>query len=219
MRNAFLVLLSFLMANGATAQVLTTEVWLGTLDMREGRFAVSALENISRHPGYDNQPSFSPDGQSLLYTTEAEDLSETGLGVHAVRYDLQSGRAVPLTNARGFSPTTTTDGRSFMTLREGTVWLHDYDGNPQRSLLPHVKTAGYFTRMDEERWVLFMNEKERHIAQWDERRSSLTRIVPGAVTAPYRVPGRQAVTFVVDDGETKKLMQLELTEDRGTMDR
>ncbi|HYO76462.1 MAG TPA: hypothetical protein VE010_08365, partial [Thermoanaerobaculia bacterium] len=96
--------------------------------------------------------------------------------------------------------------------------LHDYDGKPRRTLLPQVKTAGYFTRMDENRWVLFMNEKERHIALWDERRGALSRLVPNAITAPYRVPKQQAVTFVVQEGETKKLMQLELT-DSGATDR
>ncbi|HEX8254756.1 MAG TPA: hypothetical protein VF846_16550 [Thermoanaerobaculia bacterium] len=213
-----LLLLTLLFTTVVHAQVLTTEVWLGALDMREGRFRVSDLKNISNHPRYDNQPSFAPDGTSLLFTTEAESLSETGLGVHAVRYFLQDGRSVPLKRARGFSPTTTTDGRSFMTLREGTVWLHDYDGTPRRTLLPQVKTAGYFTRMDENRWVLFMNEKERHIALWDERRGSLSRLVPNAITAPYRIPGQQAVTFVVQEGDTKKLMQLDLTEN-GASDR
>ena len=193
------------------AQVLTTEVWLGSLDMREGRFAVSDLKNISHHAGYDNQPAFFPDGASLLFTTEAESVAETGLGVHAVRHSLQSGDSVPLAKARGFSPTPTPDGRNVMTLREGTVWLHDLEGNPLRVLLPQVKTAGYYTRMDDDRWILFMNEQDRHIAIWDETTSSLTRVVPKAVTAPYRIPGEPAVTFVVQDGETKTLMRMDLT--------
>ncbi|HYO75116.1 MAG TPA: hypothetical protein VE010_01535, partial [Thermoanaerobaculia bacterium] len=101
-----LLLLTLLFATTIRAQVLTTEVWLGTLDMREGRFVMSDVRNISNHPRYDNQPSFAPDGNSLLFTTEAESLSETGLGVHAVRYFLQDRRSVPLKRARGFSPTT-----------------------------------------------------------------------------------------------------------------
>ncbi|HEY0158745.1 MAG TPA: hypothetical protein VGF28_15790 [Thermoanaerobaculia bacterium] len=209
-------LLSLLLAASAAAQVLTTEVWLGSLDMREGRFAVSGLENISNHPGYDNQPAFFPDGRSLLFTTEAAGLADTGLGVHAVRYWLESGESVPLVRARGFSPTPTPDARQFTTLREGTVWLHDLDGKPLRTLLPEVKTAGYYTRIDERRWVLFMNEEERHIAIWNG--DALERIVPGAVTAPYRIPGTNAVSFVVQAGETKQLMRMDLVE-RGASNR
>jgi hypothetical protein len=211
MRHAIAVLL-LLLALPAAGQILTTEVWLGKLDMQEGRFAVSELRNISNHAGYDNQPSFFPDGESLLFATEAGSLSETGLGVHAVRYWIGSGASVPLVKARGFSPTPTADGGQFTTLREGTVWLHELDGTPLRVLLPHVKTAGYYARIDEQRWVLFMNEEQRHIAMWDEARSALTRVVPGAVTAPYRIPNTNAVSFVVQEGESKKLMRLDPTD-------
>lgn len=217
-RSAFL-LLSLLGALAARAQVLTTEVWLGRLDMRDGRFAVSDLRNISNHPGYDNQPAFFPDGKSLLFTTEAESVAETGLGVHAVRYDVDSGEAVALKTVRGFSPTPTPDAKFITTLREGTVWLHDVDGKPVESLLPQVKTAGYYTRMDDDRWILFMNEPDRRIAIWDQRTYSLAKVVPNAVTAPYRVPGEMAVTFVVQEGEKKTLRHLALTDDRGSLDR
>ena len=209
------ITLAILLANAlpATAQVLTTEVWLGPVDLREGRFVVGEMKNISNHPGYDNQPSFDPDGRSLLFSSEAEGVAETGLGIQAVRYDLGTGKATKLTKVRGFSPTPA--GKSIMTLREGTVWQYDLDGKGSRVLLPEVKTAGSFTRMDEQRWILFMNEEQRHIAVWDGR--TLQRVVPGAVTAPYRIPGEQAVTFVVQEGEAKKLMRMDLAGDRGTV--
>jgi hypothetical protein len=215
MRKTFVLLAAIVWARLAAAQVLTTEVWLGDLDMRDGRFAVSNLRNISNHPGYDNQPSFYPDGESLLYTQEADSVAETGLGVHAVRYWLRSGESRPLTKTRGFSPTPVPEG--IMTLREGTVWLHDAEGNPVRSLLPLIKTAGYFARMDESRWVLFMNEQDRRIAIWDEQRYSLAGVIQNAVTAPYRIPGTMSVSFVVQNGEEKRLHKLDLQEDRGSL--
>src|SRR5687768_9705379 len=51
-----------------SAQLLDTEVWVGTLDTKEGRFAISDWKNVSQqHPGYDNQPAFFPNGVSLVY--------------------------------------------------------------------------------------------------------------------------------------------------------
>lgn len=197
----------------AAAQVLTTEVWLGPLDMAEGRFVVGEMKNISSHPGYDNQPAFTADGTSVLFSSEVDGVAETGLGIQAIRHDLRTGKNTKLTKVRGFSPTP--DGRNVMTLREGTVWLYDLDGNTSRALLPEVKTAGYFTRMNGEVWILFMNEEQRHIAIWDGR--ALHRIVPGAVTAPYHIPGEQAVTFVVQEGDTRKLMRMDLEGARGSV--
>jgi hypothetical protein len=215
MRKTSVLLVAMMWARLASAQVLTTEVWLGDLDMRDGRFAVSNLRNISNHPGYDNQPSFYPDGQSLLYTKEAESVAETGLGVHAVRYWISTGEATQLTKTRGFSPTPVPEG--IMTLREGTVWLHDAEGNPRQSLLPLIKTAGYFVRMDELRWVLFMNEQSRRIAIWDQQTWALNGIIDNAVTAPYRIHGTMSTTFVVQNGEEKRLHKLDLQEDRGSL--
>lgn len=211
MRKILLAIL--LVAFPCGAQVLTTEVWLGPLDMRNGRFVIGDMRNISNHPGYDNQPAFFRDGASVVFSSEVDSVAETGLGIQAVRYQIGNGKTTKLTKVRGFSPTPTPDGKSIMTLREGTVWLYDLAGGRSRVLLPEVKTAGYFTRMNDERWILFMNEEQRHIAVWDGQK--LNRIVPNAVTAPYRIPGEDAVTFVVQEGDSKKLMRLELAADSG----
>lgn len=211
MRKTMLAILAAA-ALPAAAQVLTTEVWVGPLDMREGRFTVGEMKNISNHPGYDNQPTFFADGRSVVFSSEADGLAETGLGIQAIRYDLGTGRTTKLSKVRGFSPTPSPDGKRILTLREGTVWQYDLGGGTSRALLPEVKTAGYFARMDGEQWILFMNEEARHIALWDGK--TLERLVPGALTAPYRIPGERAVTFVVQEGETKKLMRMDLPSKR-----
>lgn len=214
MRKTMLAILAAA-ALPAAAQVLTTEVWLGPLDMRDGRFVAGEMKNISNHPGYDNQPTFFADGKSLVFSSEADSVAETGLGIQAIRYDIGSGKVTKLTKVRGFSPTPADGGKKFMTLREGTVWQYDLNGGNARALLPEVKTAGYFTRIDDEQWMLFMNEEQRHIAFWDGK--ELHRLVPGAITAPYRIPGERAVSFVVQEGDAKKLMRLNFGEDHATL--
>jgi hypothetical protein len=206
--------LMLLLTGVANAQILDTEVWAGSLDLRDGGFAAAELKNISNHRGYDNQPSFLPDGASLLFTTEASSLDETGLGVHAVRYDFATGKSTPLPLARGFSPTPTADGR-IMLLRQGGVWLHDARGKLLRALTD-TKEAGYFLRFEDDRWVLFMNDKDRRIVLYDPVTHALETMITGAITAPYRVPGERAVTFVVQEKETLTLHRLDVDEKRVT---
>jgi ketosteroid isomerase-like protein len=193
---AVLILLAF--ASTVPGQIVTTEVWVGALDQRDGRFVVSDLKNISNHPGYDNQPAFFPDNERLVYTSEITDLSESGLGVQAFLVDLRTGERTPLPEARGFSPTPTADGRQLMMLREGRVWLHDLSGRLIRPLT-ETTTAGYYSRFDDRTYVLFMNEPERRIAIYDARRKTLDTRATGAMTAPYRIPGQRAVTFVAEE--------------------
>jgi Tol biopolymer transport system component len=208
MRKVGMVLLLLSLARLASAQILETEVWVGSVDLHDGGFAVSNLKNISNHRGYDNQPSFYRDGTSLLFTTEASNLDETGLGVHAVRYDTITGKSTPLPQARGFSPTPMAGGK-IMLLRQGGVWLHDERGKLLRALTD-TKEAGYFTRFEDDRWVLFMNDKDRRIVLYDGMANGLETMITGAITAPYRVPGERAVTFVVEQKDVLTLYRLDI---------
>jgi len=186
---AFLLLAS---AATLTAQINDSEVWVGTLDMSGDRFAVSNLVNISRHPGYDNQPAFFADGR-VVFTSQIAVLDETGHAVQARIHDFTSGTSAPIPGALGFSPTPTADG-SLMLLREGKVWLHEMSGSERT--LTETNDAGYFCRFDDRRWVLYMNDKQRRIVTYDATTKALETMATGSTTAPFRIPGKRAVTFV-----------------------
>jgi ketosteroid isomerase-like protein len=188
------IVLFVLLASAAAlhAQINDSEVWVGSLDISSGRFAVSNLTNVSKHPGYDNQPAFFPDGK-LVFTSQIVALDETGHAVQAVIHDFATGASAPVPGALGFSPTPAANG-ALMLLRDGHVVLHDAHGN--ESQLTETKDAGYFTRFDEQTWVLFMNDKQRRIVIYDPKTKALDTMAVGAATAPFRIPGKRAVSFV-----------------------
>jgi len=90
------------------------------------------------------------------------------------------------------------------------VWLHDRSGKELRNITPMIKTAGYFTQLEPQRWVLFFNEKERRIGVHDPRRFTTAYVDQGAITAPYRITGEKAVTFVTQKETKKTLRKLDL---------
>src|SRR4051812_36510270 len=188
------IVLVVLLASAAAlhAQINDSEVWVGSLDMSSGRFAVSNLTNISKHPGYDNQPAFFPDGK-LVFTSQIAPLDETGHAVQAVIHDFPNGTATPVPGALGFSPTPAADG-SLMLLRDRHVVLHHASGNETH--LTETKDAGYFTRFDEQTWVLYMNDKQRRIVIYDPKTKALDTMALSSMTAPFRIPGKRAVSFV-----------------------
>jgi len=192
MRRIALILFVFAPAVTLHAQINDSEVWVGSLDMSGGRFAISNVVNISRHPGYDNQPAFFSDGK-LVFTSQIAVLDETGHAVRAVIHDFAKGTSTPVPGALGFSPTPAADG-SLMLLREGHVVLHDASG--KESQLTETKDAGYFARFDEQTWVLYMNDKQRRIVMYDPKTKALDTMALGSITAPFRIPGKRAVSFV-----------------------
>jgi ketosteroid isomerase-like protein len=192
MRQIVLFLLLLACAATLTAQINDSEVWVGALDMSGDRFAVSNLVNISKHPGYDNQPAFFADGR-LVFTSQIAVLDESGHAVQARIYDFANGTSAAIPGALGFSPTPTADG-SLMLLREGKVWLHETSG--KEHTLTETNDAGYFSRFDDRTWVLYMNDKQRRIVIYDATTKALDTIAVGSATAPFRIPGKRAVTFV-----------------------
>ncbi|HEX3068331.1 MAG TPA: DUF4440 domain-containing protein, partial [Thermoanaerobaculia bacterium] len=197
MRHIVTFLAFLASATAATAQINDSEVWVGSLDMPGGRLTISNLVNISNHPGYDNQPAFFADGSRLVFTSQIAELDDTGHAVQAVIYDLASGSATPMKGALGFSPTPAVDGKSLMMLREGHVVLRDSSGH--ETALTETKDAGYYARFDDRTWVLFMNDKQRRIVIYDATTKALDTMAIGANTAPIRVPGKRAVTFVASE--------------------
>jgi ketosteroid isomerase-like protein len=192
MRRIALIFLIVVSAVTLHAQINDSEVWVGSLDMSGGRFFVSNPVNISKHPGYDNQPAFFSDGK-LVFTSQIAVLDETGHAVQAVIHDFAKGKSTPVPGALGFSPTPAADG-SLMLLREGHVVLHDSSG--RESQLTETTDAGYFTRFDEQTWVLYMNDKQRRIVMYDPKTKALETMALGSMTAPFRIPGKRAVSFV-----------------------
>jgi len=182
------LLLILFTARVASAQ-LDVDVWLAKLDTSNGAFTVSDPINISHRAGYDNQPAFFPDESKLLYSTDA------GGAIHTVMYDIATGAATDLPMSKGYSPTPTADGKSYMTLTEGAVLMHDLTGKTTATLT-QTKDAGYYSRFDDRTWALFINDKERRIVIYDSKTNKSETFAKGAITPLYRIPGEKAVTFV-----------------------
>src|SRR6476660_200561 len=84
-----------------------SEVYLADLDLAAG--SVANVRNISRNKGYDNQPSFTPDGDAVWFVSDRSGSTDV------YRYDIAAERLVQVTNTREseFSPTALPDRAGF----------------------------------------------------------------------------------------------------------
>ena len=78
-RILFVVLAPF----QAAAPPPDTEIFLAPLTIGSGA-TVAARIDITNSPGYDNQPSFTPDGTGILFTS----IRGGGAQTHIYRYDI-----------------------------------------------------------------------------------------------------------------------------------
>ena len=181
-----------------------TDVWVVDLHETGGRLALGVPRNLTHRPGYDNQPSFTPDGRSLLYTSIGAD-GEADSWMIA----LPDGAARRLTHtAIGvYSPTVTPDGASFSVIRveaDSTqrLWKFPLAGGAPTVVLERVKPVGYHAWVDDHTLALFvlgarLGTNAPATLQLADTRTGNAEVVASDIgQAVVKVPGRAAVTFV-----------------------
>ncbi len=144
MENKLITLLvSLFMLHTTTWAQPSTEVMALDLKISADSISVSNLKNISNHSGYDNQPSFLPNGNSIFYTSQQGDQTDV------YYFDFMSGESQKITSSPGgeYSPTLTPDGNHFSTIileasGRQLLWRYEKNGQNPQVLVPDLK-IGY----------------------------------------------------------------------------
>lgn len=174
-----------------------TEIFLVELDLPNR--SVSIPTNITQHKGYDNQPSFTPDGKALLYTSMREN-NQTDI----YRYDLKTQQTTQLTNTAEseYSPTITPTGNYFSVIRvekdqTQRLWQFSVSGQTEPTLvLKNVKPVGYHCWLNRDWLALFILGKPNTLQLAQVSTGDTVRIEGNIGRSLQKVPGGEAVSFV-----------------------
>lgn len=146
--------ISLLISFSASSQP-DTEVYLFDLKMANNIWSITNPINISNNEGYDNQPSFWRDGESILYARTVN--SQTDIA----RYFIESGNTAVLTDTMEgseYSPTPTPD-RKISSVRLDTTGLqrlYEYDFRGRNEILVDNLVIGYHSWISVTRIVAFV---------------------------------------------------------------
>ena len=163
MRTTLLVITAFLAAT--QAQPPDTEVFLAQLTTAGGKVTVSTPENISNAPGYDNQPSFTPDGTAVFFTSARGGAPQgaTASQMDIYRYEIAARKVSRVTSTpeSEYSATVTPDGRHISVIRVEAdkaqrLWKFPLDGGAPSLVLPDVKPVGYHAWLDANTIAMFV---------------------------------------------------------------
>ncbi len=136
-----------------------TDLYLAAIPV--GPVSTASFEvavNISDSPGYDNQPSFLPDGSGLLFSSMRD-----GKQTDIYRYDITTKKLSQVTSTpeSEYSPTVTPDQRGFSVVRveaDGAqrLWRFNLDGSNPRLVLENIKPVGYHAWIDDTHVALYV---------------------------------------------------------------
>src|SRR5688572_18071210 len=130
----------------AAQQPPSTDIWVAPLTASSGQHTVGAPRNLTARAGYDNQPTWSPRGDVIYFS------SARGDGQNDIwSADVASGRQTRVTTTAPeseFSPTVVAGGGALSVIRverdsAQRLWRIPLDGSPSSVILANIKPVGY----------------------------------------------------------------------------
>ena len=176
----------------------STDIWIGRLERTTNGLAVAGLANATDRPGYDNQPSFSPDG-AALYFVRAVDSTQTDV----FRFLLATSTTEQVTRteaASEFSPTFVPGQDAFSVIRETRgrqhLWRYGVDGQDMGAVFATVEPVGYHAWADARTAVMFVLGDPPTLWTGDAPTGSSRAVADHPGRSIHRIPGAASVSFV-----------------------
>jgi hypothetical protein len=182
----------------ATAGPPDSDIFLARIVRTGDSISLGAAQNITRRPGYDNQPAFLTDATALLYTA----IDSSGQA-DIWRYDLRTRRRTRVTTTpeSEYSATMMPGSRRFSVVRverDSTqrLWSFRVDGTDPQLVLEALAPIGYQAWLDQFRLAVYVlgTPSTLHVLRRDGsedevRASNIGRTI-------QRVPAQDWYSFV-----------------------
>jgi dipeptidyl aminopeptidase/acylaminoacyl peptidase len=212
MRQPILTLVGLVVAASLDAQrAPSTDIFLAPLSIEDGRPVIGFPINATNRPGYDNQPSFTPDGRAFLFTS-TRDNGQSDI----YRYDLASKQItrVTATPESEYSATVMPGGERFSVVRvemDSTqrLWSFALDGSDPKIVLETLKPVGYYAWIDANNLALFVLGKPNALVHADVRTGRVDTLARDIGRSLQSLPGGGGFSFVahVDSVSTVRVVQ------------
>lgn len=185
------------------------DIFLATLTSRGGSLTVGTPANITKQPGYDNQPAFLPTGRAILFTSVR---AEQGEQADIYQFDLatrQTTRVTTTSPESEYSATPMPGGGAISVVRverdsAQRLWRFPLDGGAPSVILERVKPVGYHAWADDHTLALFVLGRPNTLQIADTRTGKADTVLTSIGRSLHRIPGPAArVSFVHKVSDTE----------------
>lgn len=182
----------------AQASPPSTDIYLAPIRVQGGKPVVGAPVNVTKRPGYDNQPSFTPDSKALLFTSVREDAQ-----ADIYRYDRRTKAVSRITSSAEseYSATIFGDGSRFSVIRveaDSTqrLWSFRLDGSDPRLVFDGIKPVGYHVWVDSTTVAMFLLGRPNALVLADTRGGAVDTVARDVGRSLVALPAGHGFSFV-----------------------
>ncbi len=178
----------------------SSDIFVIDVKTKGGELKFGEPKKITEVAGYNNQPSFLPDGHTILYTSFRNKQTDI------YRYDISTGATTQVTNTpeSEYSPTLMPDKKNISVVRveaDGTqrLWRFPLAGGQPSLVIENIKPVGYHHWIDDHTVALFVlggTGKPNFLEVYDlrTRKAQFVTENPGRVLR--KVPNQNSFSFV-----------------------
>ena len=182
------------------------DIFLFDFSSSADRVELANGRNITNRPGYDNQPCFTPDSQSILFSSGRQP-NRTDV----FEYFIESKETKQVTDSptQEYSPQISPDNQTLSYVTDGetanqSIWFMKRGDGSDKWLLGNQgerEPVGYYSWNHETGYVLFWS-RYGHSIRLVHQAKKLSHYVTGAAppTAPHIIPGTGRFSFVHRQG-------------------
>ncbi|GAC12999.1 TolB family protein [Aliiglaciecola lipolytica] len=186
------------------------DIFIADLSVQNGQLKLGELKNISSRKGYDNQPYFLADNQTLLYTSQIDGQTDI------LRYKINTGETENLSSSpeSEYSPTPMPNGTEYSVIYavdgKQELWAYQLAGEGKRALYSGDELIGYHAWIDSQQvLVTVLQESSMNLQLFDSQTRTLSLVYPLTGASLYQIPESHLMSFnTLIDGK-HWLMQLD----------
>jgi dipeptidyl aminopeptidase/acylaminoacyl peptidase len=186
----------------------STDIYLAPLSLQNARVVVGTPVNVTHRPGYDNQPSFTPDSKSILFTSTHEDAQSD---IYRIDVATKAITRVTTTPESEYSATVMPGGKRFSVIRverDSTqrLWSFALDASDPRVVLEAIKPVGYHAWIDANDLALFVLGSPNALVHADVRTQKYDTLARRIGRSIAPLPGGGGFSFVRQVDSTSTLV-------------
>ncbi len=198
---------ALLVALSSSTAAYSQDIYLIDYTQKNGAFTFRTAVNITSRTGYDNQPSFHPDGKAIFFSAQYGNQNDI------YKYDLRKNELMQLTDTAEiseYSPTVTPDEKYFSVIQlmnadNGRQPLSKFPaiGGGAQHIFENDLKVGYHAWADNENVAMFILGSPNSLQVFDTGNETLYEITNKIGRCLKKVPDRYEISFTQEFTDNK----------------